>query len=166
MSPGAGAYQAAVAVALAERFQDVRVEWSVVTAARDAFTADVRRYAPRVDVAVGPFNRTPGPDDRLMPDLLPDEIRALLADLPRNPNPRCLLAIEIVFSGSSKHILGDIVNAGALGMYGIVVGNEVCMPKIRRIQQYLELLAELGKLPWSFRNVVILSTAEFDALLD
>jgi hypothetical protein len=39
------------------------------------------------------------------------------------------------------------------------------MPKIRRIGQYLELLAQLEKLPWLFRNLVAVSTPEFDALL-
>jgi hypothetical protein len=38
------------------------------------------------------------------------------------------------------------------------------MPKIRRIGLYLEMLAQLEKLPWLFRNVVALSTVEFDAL--
>jgi hypothetical protein len=39
------------------------------------------------------------------------------------------------------------------------------MPKIQRIGRYLETLAELGKVPWLFRNVVALSTADFDALV-
>ena len=43
-------------------------------------------------------------------------------------------------------------------------GRDALMPKIRRIGLYLEVLAELEKLPSLFRNVVALSTVEFDAL--
>jgi hypothetical protein len=39
------------------------------------------------------------------------------------------------------------------------------MPKILRIGRYLELLAELEKLPSLFLNTAILSNTEFDALL-
>jgi hypothetical protein len=52
-----------------------------------------------------------------------------------------------------------------LGLFGIVVGDEPVMPKIRRILRYLEVLAQLEKLPRLFQNVVVLSTVEFDALL-
>jgi len=157
-------YQRATEVTLKRHFADVRIEWSVVKDARDALVADINRYAPRVDIAVGPFNTTPGPDPRISEDLVPDRLRALFADRQQNPNPRCLLAIEVIYGGSSKHILGDLLNAGALGLYGLAVGRDALMPKIRRIVEYLEVLAQLEKQPWLFRNVVTLSTAEFDAL--
>ena len=38
------------------------------------------------------------------------------------------------------------------------------MAKIQRIGRYLEVLADLGKVPWLFRNVVALSAEEFDAV--
>jgi hypothetical protein len=158
-------YQRRAQEPLLRHFDDVRLEWSVVEDARDALTADIHRYAPRVDIAVGPFNTTPGPDPRISDELLPARVQAVFAGCPSNPNPRCLLAIEVVFSGSSKHILGDMLNAGAHGLYGFVVGAEALMPKIRRIGAYLHVLADLGKLPAMFRNVVALSTAEFDELL-
>lgn len=60
--------------------------------------------------------------------------------------------------------MGDMLNAGALGLYGFVVGDARHMPKIHRIGRYLEVLAGLGKVQWLFRNVVALSTDEFDAL--
>ena len=157
-------YQRSTEAVLRRHFADVRLEWSVVKEAADALAADINRYAPRVDIAVGPFNTTPGRDPRISPELLPEQIRPLFADRPPNPNPRCLLAIEVIYSGSSKHILGDMLNAGALGLYGLVVGRHSLMPKIRRIGLYLEVLAQLEKLPWLFRNVVALSTVEFDAL--
>jgi hypothetical protein len=158
-------YQRTVQIALRRHFRTVELEWSVVREATDAFAPDVRRYAPRVDVAIGPFNTAPGRDLDITDALLPDRLRAAFDGCQPNLNPRCLLAIEVTFSGSSKHIMGDILNASALGLFGIVLGDELAMPKIRRILRYLEALAQLEKLPRLFQNVVVLSTVEFDALL-
>jgi hypothetical protein len=121
--------------------------------------------ARRVDIAVGPFNTSLGPDPRISDALLPVRLREVFKDRPANPNPRCLLAIEVIYSGSSKHIMGDTLNAGALGLYGLVVGHHELMRKIRRIAAYLEMLAELEKLPRLFRDVVALSTQELDRVL-
>jgi hypothetical protein len=158
-------YQRVVQTRLRRHFEDVRLEWSIARSATDALARDVTIYAPRVDVAVGPFNTTPGPDADINDALLPRPLRELFDGRPSNPNPRCLLAIEVCYSGSSKHIMGDMLNAGALGLYGFVVGDDRHMPKIRRIGRYLEVLAELGKVPWLFRNVAAISTADFDALV-
>lgn len=162
----ASEYQRLAEARLKRHFDDVRLEWSVLKAATDALERDIHRYAPRVDIAIGPFNTTPGPDSEIDETLLPRSFRQLFRDRPPNPNPRCLLAIEVVFSGSSKHIMGDILNAGAHGLYGLVVGREARMRKIQRIGKYLQVLADLEKLPPMFRNVVALSTVEFDELLE
>jgi hypothetical protein len=158
-------YQRATETALKRYFADVRLEWSVVKDATDALAADLNRYAPRVDIAVGPFNTTPGPDTNICETLLPSQLRELFADRPPNRNPRCLLAIEVIFSGTSKHIMGDMLNASSLGLYGLIVGRDTQMPKIRRIGSYLELLVQLEKQPPLFHNVVALGSSEFNALL-
>jgi hypothetical protein len=158
-------YQRVTAVALRRHFIEVSVEWSVVRNAQDALARDVGRYAPRVDIAVGPFNTTPNRDPAIRAVPLPRPLRAAVAGLERNQNPRCLLAIEVVFSGSSKHIMGDILNASALGLYGVVIGKEELMPKIRRISAYINVLAHLDKMPPLFGNVLVLSTTDFDELL-
>src|SRR3954452_21633045 len=101
----ASEYQRLAEARLKRHFDDVRLEGSVVKAATDALERDIHRYDPRVDIAIGPFNTTPGPDSELDERLLPKSLRHLLGDRPPNPNPRCLLAIEVVFSGSSKHIM-------------------------------------------------------------
>ncbi|HLK17202.1 MAG TPA: hypothetical protein VKT78_20530 [Fimbriimonadaceae bacterium] len=143
----------------------MELEWSVVSGATDALQRDVRRYAPRIDIGIGPFNTAPGRDGAINEGLLPRGFCELFNGMDPNPNPRCLLAIEIVFNGSSKHIMGDMLNAGALGLYGIVVGAESEMAKIRRIGQYIAVLAQLEKLPPMFRNVVPMTTGEFDQLI-
>jgi len=75
-------YQRAAEAKLKRHFADVRLEWSVVKDATDALAADISRYAPRVDVAVGPFNTTPGPDPRISDGLLPERLRALFETAP------------------------------------------------------------------------------------
>ncbi len=158
-------YQRAVALLLRRHFGDVRLEWSISSDATDALARDPTIYAPRVDVAVGPFNVSHGFDPTIREDLLPRSLLELFDQRPSNPNPRCLLAIEVCFSGSSKHIMGDMLNAGALGLFGLVVGDAPHMAKIERIGRYLDVLAGLGKVPWMFRNVVSLSTSDFDRIL-
>jgi hypothetical protein len=159
-------YQRATETVLKRHFELVQIEWSIAKDATDAFSRDVQRYAPRVDIAIGPFNATPGRDSDISEDLLrPDQLRASFEDCMPNPNPRCLLAIEVAYNGSSKHMMGDILNASALGLFGIVVGHNKEMAKIRRNLRYIEQLARLEKLPCPlFENVVAMSTREFDAL--
>lgn len=161
----ASEYQLAAKAVLDRHFSNVQLEWSAVRDATDALSADVARYAPRLDIAVGPFNVTPGADPDITTMLLPNRIGDLFEQRQPNQNPRCLLAIEVTFSGSSKHIMGDILNASALGLFGLVIGEERQRAKISRILVYLETLAQLEKLPRLFQNVVVLSTTEFDALL-
>jgi hypothetical protein len=158
-------YQLAVLPLLERHFDDVRLEWSISRGATDAFAPDEAIYAPRVDIAVGPFSLGPGAAEAIEQELLPPELTAVFDGRPTNPNPRCLLAIEVCFSGSSKHIMGDMLNAGALGLYGFVVGPDEHMGKIRRIGRYIEILGELGKAPWLFKNVAAVSTSEFEALV-
>ena len=158
-------YQLAVLPVLERHFDDVRLEWSIPRGATDRFAPNATVYAPRVDIAVGPFSLEPGRSAAIDAELLPPRLRGLFEGRPANANPRCLLAIEVYFSGSSKHIMGDMLNAGALGLYGLIVGADEHMAKIRRIGRYVEILGDLGKMPWLFRNVVALSATEFDALI-
>src|SRR5882672_2456061 len=97
--------------ALKAHFGDVvTVEWDISKNATDLFTANGGLYAPRVDVAVGPTNSTPGNRRQQISAYWQQNAPASLKDkfggLLENPNPRCVLAIEVVYSGSSKHLLG------------------------------------------------------------
>ena len=113
--------------------QDVKREWSIWENSKDAWK---RRsaYAPRLDLALGPFNLTATNKDRdieIIKDaannpLILETIQKGQADNQNwryNANPRCLLAVEIEFSGSSKHILGDYTNASMMGYLGIVISS-------------------------------------------
>lgn len=143
-------------------YDDVRLEWSVTKDASDLFQRDAKRYAPRVDIAIGPFNTTQGPDSDISSNLVDLRLGEKLISLETNNNPRCLIAIEVTFSGSSKHILGDILNASVLGLYGIVICRPDLRRKVDRNLAYLEDLATLGKLPTRlFSNVMIMDSDEF-----
>jgi len=160
-------YQTELKALLGRNFtgHEVIVEWSIRKRATDRMTGDPLLYAPRVDVAVGPFNESSGRDHQITRNSVPTNLQRLFRNLEVNPNPRCLIAIEVTYSGSSKHILGDIMNASAMGLYGIVVGKPEIVPKIKRNIMYLQRLSELDKPHFLPKNLLVLSTDELRDLL-
>ena len=160
----AASFQSLAKTLLDQHFTEVTSEWRSASGATDVFSADVRRYAPRVDLAVGPYNTSNG-RVRMSLDMLPNSMHPWFEDLATNENPRCLLAIEIVYSGSAKHMLGDLLNASALGLYGLVVCHEGVLAKVQRNREYATQLASVGKLPALFRNVRVVSFSEFTRTL-
>jgi hypothetical protein len=60
--------------------------------------------------------------------------------------------------------MGDTLNAGAHGLYGLVIGTRRGSERSKGSGRYLQVLADLEKLPPMFRNVVSLSTVEFEEL--
>ena len=147
------------------------------------------RYSPRVDIAVGPFAvdgiRLGAEFSRLVtahrPFLLAlhsshetnvreldgaEEVPGLSASSERNPNARCLLAVEIERSGSRKHMLGGAVNAAALGRLGVMVA---CSAKRLRalltIRRYLLFLLSVGKSSFETANLLIVTDDQFCSAL-
>lgn len=118
----------------------VRKEWSA--ASGDNLWRD-RVYAPRVDIAVGPFNsrwnHDLGIDSAAAMELHPmiKEINERTT-IKWNEFSRCAIAIEIEFGRIQKYILGDIVNASILGGIGIVIANKESEEKIMRAVHYFE----------------------------
>lgn len=155
----------------------VAKEWSVRRRASDTFS-DVATYAPRLDIAVGPFNVSREHRDRdaerirLVNHVLVRRLRNEISarngggQFLENLNPRCLIAIEIEDSTSSKHILGGITNASMLGLLGVVIGSRRSIEKVRRIHAYARKLKEVGKArPEMFGNVACFTESEFMRLL-
>ena len=157
----------------------VHSEFSIGTDATDVF-AGKKRYLPRLDLAVGPFNVSTQKDvnSRMIRAASDHPLIVRIIDIARqqsggnftaNVNPRCLLAIEIEFSGSSKHILGDFTNASMMGFVGLVIGpsDEEYMNKIRRVSEYVRTLRVLEKTPSNlFTNVACMDVDEFFDLCD
>lgn len=154
--------------------KNVKWEWDVSKDAGDIFRRQNNNsYIPRIDLAIGPFNI----DRNVLKNIesinhqsgqyrFIKEFKEKLGSNNLNPNPRCLLAIEICFSGDSKRLLGDLTNASMMGLIGIVVANDIILPKINAIKGYVEKLVRVGKAPKAlFSNLIILSVSEFNKLL-
>ena len=100
--------------------QEVRKQWNVTKDTGD----DLRRglhYSPRLDLAVGPFNtdRKIADNNAAIEEVFEDNEALLMLlnpSIKTNRNPRCFLAIEIENRTGTKHRLGSIIYAAALGM--------------------------------------------------
>ena len=161
-------FQNEIAERLREHFQEVEKEWRITKNATDEFSINADVYAPRLYVAVGPFNVEEGNkvNDlvRTFSNDAPSGLKNLVESnvLRKNVNPRCVLAIEVVYSGSTKHILGDITNASMMGLYGFVVASSYLFSKVERIFEYTKAIKRVGKAPEElFANVCIISDSEF-----
>ncbi len=152
-------------------------EWNVSKNSQDDFNND-EYYAPRVDIAIGPFNiNRELEQNNLAFDTSMTTYNALIKKLydishlgenleyisfndflrTLNHNPRCFIAIEIENTRDAKRSLGDIVNASVMGKIGIVI--PIGEDKYRlfiKIKKYFHYLQQVGKLEGSFRNVLII----------
>ena len=158
----AGAYQEVARSTLARHFaaDEIRLDWLI---GHDSATLS---SAPPVDIAVGPFVSHGKQPDTLSPASLPEQVRDRLHELGLVPNahPSCLLAIEVSFNGSPKHVLGDIVNASALGLYALVIGQDDSMGKLHRNVDFLRGVVEQASAPDLFQNILLLRPREFELL--
>ena len=142
-------------------------------------------YAPKVDIAVGPFATARNYEHRYgeLLEQMRDFIECFIERHNQNVedteeqtsferiahfnvNARCLLCIEVEETGSRKHCLGDLVNASALGRVGILVArSEKMLNVFLRQQVYLRFLARVGKNTFRTDNALVLTAAQFDECL-
>lgn len=157
--------------------ESISPEWNVSKNSQDDFS-NTEYYAPRVDIAIGPFNinRDLENNNEKYNSLVRDNIFLLqkLYDISHlgenheyisftdfvstlNPNPRCFIAIEVENTRDAKRSLGDIVNASVMGKVGIVIPLEEDKYKLfYKIKKYFHYLEQVGKLQGNFRNVLII----------
>jgi hypothetical protein len=75
-----------------------------------------------------------------------------------NRNARCFIAIEIENKNSRKHLMGSIINAGALGRVGILVAwQEEVLRAAIRMREYFDFLREAQKRTFNMSDVIVLS---------
>lgn len=160
-------------------YGEVEIQWH-------PFRGHGRRiYAPKVDIAVGPFATETRQEARYS-ELL-EQTRSFVECLIErhnqnvesneertsfdriahfNENARCLFCIEVEDTGSRKHCLGDLVNASALGRVGILVARSEKMFKVfLRQRVYLHFLERVGKNTFRTDNALVLSADQFDECL-
>jgi hypothetical protein len=168
-------YQNKVAFILRNIFgkELVKTEWDSVR--YDGHGGNHSRvYAPRHDIAVGPFNSSMDLDigndktkSMLSHPFTKKLIRCALEQREKidkvwNSFSRCFLAIEIEFSGSEKHILGSIINASVSGAIGIVITNHNNIEKAKRLSSYIMRLEGLERIDLNvLRNLVIFEQENF-----
>ena len=136
-------------------------------------------YAPRLDIAVGPFNSNMNLDigqdktEKMKKHFFTKKLwEECLRDRDKMKNiwnkfNRCYLAIEIEFETGPKHAFGSLINAvvsGALAF--VIVKNEKKKKEIERLSNYIFRLEglELFELN-SLRNLIIFEQDEFIQLL-
>lgn len=150
--------------------EEVKMEWCIGVGATDVFSRK-HIYAPRLDIAVGPFNIHVTDYNKInlgfarathfIDKLFKAKNKVLDVTL-LNKNPRCVIAVEISFSGSSKHILGDFANASMMGLLGIVITSKRNYTKVSRMANYLDIVSKIGKAPEGmFSNILVFEADEF-----
>lgn len=151
----------------------IKKEWDISKNATDIFRHRPAIYAPRLDIAVGLFNINRDNSEENKHEIFLNKRKPLIKKLldridPRflNKNPRCLLAIEVSFSGTSKHFMGDLINASMMGLIGIVITNDKNEKKISKISKYLTALQGVEKLPFNLcGNVLIFHEEDLVSLI-
>jgi len=153
--------------------ESVRSEWDSVQ--YDGHTGNHKMiYAPRIDIAVGPFNSHTDIDlgadstkvmhSHIFTKRLVESSLKYRGSLDKiwNGVSRCYLAIEIEFNGSSKHLFGSIINASVSGSIGIVIVNQDKLKKAERICNYIFRLEDLDRLELNgLKNLIIFERDDF-----
>ena len=172
-------YQSKVAIMLRGIFgkELVETEWDSVQ--YDGHAGNHSQvYAPRLDIAVGPFNSYTnldiGDDQTKVMRSHPFTKKLIKTILSQretigkvwNSFSRCFLAIEIDFSGSEKHILGSIINATVSGSIGIVITNHENFKRANRLVSYIMRLEGLDRIDLNvLRNLIIFEQEDFISFL-
>ena len=148
-----------------EKFDNVKAEWQSNANTEDWLQYGNDIYAPRPDIAIGPFNTEEGHNTFKIDDSFQEnrEFFDLLhvEDDTKNSNPRCLVAIEIENSNKGKHMLGNIINASVLGRIGIIVAlREEFYDEAVRVNNYLKGAFEKRKMGHNPSNLVIVRYEE------
>jgi len=157
-------------------FNEVNKEWNAAKNSQDDYNRKI--YCPRLDIAIGPFNINRNFQDRekilqsikskkKIIDKICKEGHLLEFPLKNNNNPRCAIAIEIEYSGSRKHMLGDITNASILGGIGIIVavGNKK-LKQFVKMKGYIDFAVKNEKIKPIFNNIVIIGSEDLIKILE
>lgn len=149
--------------------ENLRPEWRSNAHAKD-WLYDENIYAPRPDIAVGPFNIEKGRNISGIEDAFYRHqdffYRLEISNAHSNINPRCLIAIEIENSNKYKHMLGNIINASILGKIGIIVTlRDEFHDAAIKMRNYLQGAFEIKKMEHKPSNIEIKKYDELREIL-
>lgn len=165
---------------------EIKKEWDVTKCSRDEFSrgrSKVKTYAPRIDIAIGPFNIDLNLDNshkmeceyRKYKELFLQNIISkgnVLSnenEIICNQNPRCTVAIEIANHSEIKRIISDIFNASVIGKIGIFVydNNKKSETASHRLLEYFKLLQRNRKVDNKIlKNVVFIKSEDMISTLE
>jgi hypothetical protein len=170
-------YQDKITKLLSKIFGESSVdkEWDVAKNSQDEFTRNL--YCPRIDIAVGPFNKTRDVEINIEGiNNAHKQFRSFIGGLNMisevrlkacNENPRCFIAIEIEKRGTRKHMLGDIINASSIGKIGIIVPwDDKARNAFERIKRYLDFIKTVKKTSYSPKNLLIVRRNKLKQFLE
>lgn len=182
-------YQNLLTPIMTEKFENLEVvsEWR-------AFTGMNYQYSPRVDIAVGPFSVSPGPNrtveyNQIIQRPLIDSFLRSIYDahienigeewlneinipdfdilIRKNQNARCLMSIEIENSSTRKHIMGSMINAASLGRVGIGIAyNDSVLRTFIRMLNYMGFLKRVEKNAYDTTNFLIVTKEQFQEIVN
>jgi len=154
---------------------NVLKEWDIAKNSRDALNRELQ-YCPRIDYAIKPLNidgeiehnnelinNSYKKYENLLNNLRDKSLGYGFWTI--NMNPRCFLAIEYENKTTTKHRVGSLINAGAMGKIGIIVAkNAPTFNSYKRILSYLEYL-EMHKKQKMVNNFFVITINEFEESL-
>ena len=77
------------------------------------------------------------------------------------------MAIEIENATTMKHLMGSMVNAGALGRVGVAIAwNPPKLKAFRRVREYLGFLSRVGKNSFNTANLLIVTHTQFEKAIN
>ena len=170
-------YQDKITKLLSKIFGEISVakEWDVAKNSQDEFTRSL--YCPRIDIAVGPFNKTRDVENNIEGiNNAHRQFHSFIRDLKQisgirleayNENPRCLIAIEIEKRGTRKHMLGDIINASSIGKIGIIIPwDDKAFNAFERIKRYLDFIKTVKKTSYGPKNLLMIPKTRLKNFLE
>lgn len=156
--------------------ENVIREWDVSKESRDALRRNLQ-YCPRIDFAVKPLNtdRHRFRNSYLINRQYQHHLELVHSLIQRglsspefsiNSNPRCFMAIEYENKTGTKHRLGSLVNASAIGLIGIIItSNQKTYDSYKRIVEYLKFIQNNKKLNARIANFIVLKKEVFEQTL-
>lgn len=145
------------------------------------FATGNRRYEDKYDRMVHSFNqlidewvnmfrenwqRCIGDQYWTVPPISPSGYKDFI-EYRANRNARCFVAIELENETTRKHLMGSIVNAGALGRVGVLVAwQEKVLRAAIRMREYFDFLQKVEKRTFDMSDVIVITRDQLAASLE